>query len=77
MIFNYLPDNHILITYGSIKALLALIFGFSVGTALKVLEKKAIWPKPMKTSQATLKLAGPDINLTAGQEALGKRAKNL
>ncbi len=71
------PDNHILITYGSIKSALGLdVPDLAVGTALKVLEKEGYLAKTYeKTSQATLKLASPNINLTAGQEALGSRAK--
>lgn len=71
------PDNHILITYGAIKNALGLDApDLAVGTALKVLEKEGYLAKTYeKTSQATLRLVSPEINLTTGQNALGSRAK--
>lgn len=71
------PDNHILITYSAIKNSLGLeVPDLAVGTALKILEKEGYLAKTYeKTSQATLRLASTDTNLTAGQEALGSKAK--
>jgi len=71
------PDDHILITYNTIKEALDLDApDLAVGTALKVLEKEGYLTKSYeKTSQATIKLTSPTINLAAGQTALGSRAK--
>ena len=71
------PNDHILITYSTIKNALGLDTpDLAVGTALKILEREGYLAKTYeKTSQAMIQLASQDIKLVDGQTALGPKAK--
>ncbi|HNU89910.1 MAG TPA: RecQ family ATP-dependent DNA helicase [bacterium] len=74
---NTYPNDHILITYSTIKNALGLDTpDLAVGTALKILEREGYLAKTYeKTSQAMIQLASKDIKLVDGQKALGTKAK--
>jgi len=74
---NTYPNDHILITYSTIKNALGLDTpDLAVGTALKILEREGYLAKTYeKTSQAMIQLASKDIKLVDGQKALGAKAK--
>jgi len=71
------PNDHILITYSTIKNALGLDTpDLAIGTALKILEREGYLAKTYeKTSQAMIQLAPKNIKLIDGQKALGPKAK--